>query len=189
MRNRLLTLGLGLLLAGLIAAAARGAVREVIVVPLLLLVWDARQLLESLPQALPWTLLVGFAVVLAFTSLSGISLPTARRPAQPQHNGRASAWVRLLRLTARDEYSRWRLAQRLAQTAVELLAAREGLTAQQARGRLADESLDIPAPVRSYLRAGLAAYQPKPGTQGRIVRGGPLDIDPAAVVVWLEGMK
>ncbi|MFO7170241.1 MAG: hypothetical protein DIU80_019625 [Chloroflexota bacterium] len=189
MRNRLLLIGLGLLLAVLIAAAVRGAVREVVVVPLLLLFWDARLLLESLPQALPWTLLLGLTVVLAFSSLSGFTVPRPPHRTQPESSGRAAEWARLLQLTARDEYSRWRLAQRLALLAQELIAAREGVTPQQARRRLEDPSLDIPPAVRAYLQAGLAAYQPRPGSQGRIVRGGQLDIDPAVVVGWLEELE
>jgi hypothetical protein len=185
-RNRPLTIGLGLLLALLAAAALRGAVRDAVVVPLLLLGWGAQLLFEALPQALPWTLLVIGAIVLGIVSLSDLRLPSRARRPRPEAPGRAPAWLRLLRLTQRDEYSRWRLAQRLAQIAVEALAAREGLAAAQARRRLEDPALGAPPEVAAYLRAGLAAFQPRPGSQGRVVRGGPLDIEPERVVRWIE---
>ncbi|HWQ12370.1 MAG TPA: hypothetical protein VNL77_06195 [Roseiflexaceae bacterium] len=181
-------IGLGLLLAVLIAAAVRGAVRDAVVAPLLLLLWGASLLLGSLPQALLWGLLVLLAAVLAVRSLSGLRVPALRRRTVPGPAGRTAAWLRLVQLTGRDEYARWRLAQRLAQLAVELLAEREGLPPQQARRRLEDPSLDAPPAVRAYLRAGLVAYQPRPGSQGRILRGGPLDVDLERVVHWLEGL-
>jgi hypothetical protein len=189
MRNRLLLLGLGLLLAVLIAAAVRGAVRDTVVAPLLLLLWGAQLLLGSLPQALPWGLLVALALVLAVGSLSGLRAPAFRRRAAPEAAGRTATWLRLIRLTGRDEYARWRLAQRLAQLALELLGEREGLAPQQARRRLEDPSLAAPDEVRAYLRAGLAGYQPRPGSHGRIVRGGPLDVDPERVARWLEELR
>jgi hypothetical protein len=187
-RSRLLVVGLGLLLALLVAAAVRGAVRDAVVTPLLFLLWGAQLLFGALPQALPWTLLVALGVVLALGSIAGLTLPKSRRRQPSESQGRAAAWVRLLRLTGRDEYSRWRLAQRLAQLAAEALAAREGLSLPQARRRIEDPSFAAPAEVAGYLRAGLAAFQPRPGTQGRVVRGGPLDVEPERVVRWIEAL-
>ncbi|MEN9935523.1 MAG: hypothetical protein RLZZ387_2102 [Chloroflexota bacterium] len=187
-KNRALLLGLGLLLAALIAATVRGAVRDTVVVPLLFLLWGTQLLLDSLPQALPWTLLVGLTLALAIGSLDDLRLPPARRRAAEGIPGRGTAWLRLFQLTERDEYSRYRLAQRLAHTALETLAAREGLSIAQARGRIEDPGLDAPPEVGAYLRAGLAAFQPRPGSRGRIVRGGPFDVPPERVIGWLESL-
>lgn len=188
MRSRFLIFGLGLLLTLLVAAAVRGAVRDTVVVPLLFLVWGAQLVFDSLPQALPWTLLLLLAAGLAISSMSGLRLPAVRRRQHAEPVGRTAGWVRLIQLTRRDEYSRWRLAQRLAQLAVESLAARESIPTAQARRRLEDPALDAPPEVAAYLRAGLTAFQPRPGSQGRVVRGGPLDVAPEHVVRWIEAL-
>jgi hypothetical protein len=188
-RKNPLLIGLALLLVLLIAAAVRGAVRDEVVVPLLYFVWGAQRLLDALPQVVPWTVLVLGAVLLAIDSLAGLSLPELRRRRRPEPPGRAAAWLRILRLTRRDEYSRWRLAQRLSQLAIEALVARDGITQAQARRRLEDPSLGAPAEVLAYLRAGMNAFEPRPGSQGRIVRGGPLDIEPERVLYWIESLS
>jgi hypothetical protein len=187
-RNKPLLLGLALLLVLLVTAVVRGAVRDEVVVPLLYLVWGAQRLLDALPQAVPWTVLVLGAVLLAIDSLAGLSLPSLRRRERAEPPGRAAGWIRLLRLTRRDEYSRWRLAQRFSQLAIEALVVREGVTTAQARRLLEDPALGVPADVLAYLRAGMVAFEPRPGSQGRIVRGGPLDIDPERVVHWIESL-
>jgi hypothetical protein len=186
LKSRWLLLGLGLLLALLVAAAVRGVVAEFVVAPLLYLGWGTQTLFASLPQALPWTLLVLAGIVLAATSLPAPRLPALARRSPTEASGRVAEWRRLISLTTRDEYSRWRAAQRVAHIAVEALAEREHGSPQQARRLIEGDALAVPDDVRAYLRAGLNAYQPQPGARGRIVRGGPLDVELRRILDWIE---
>jgi hypothetical protein len=198
MRARLPLVGLALLLAGVLALAATGAVRDMIVVPLLYMFWVTRLLYESIPQALQWVVFLLVAVLVAAKSL-------ARRPPPPPNPhpatvqaGRVAAWERLLRQSS-DDYGRWRLAQRLSAMAMQTLAEREQCSPHELRQGLEDGTLELPDDLRSYLRTGLAFSAPASRLGGsfwqRLVAGyrmsgttraAPLDLDPEQVIQFLE---
>ena len=107
--------------------------------------------------------------------------------------GRVADWSRWLRDARRDEHSRWRLAQRLSQLAIETLAFREQCPPQEISRRLDDGTLDIPPQLRAYLHAGHASYWPKAKQRRRFGRAAqdtahtdPLAIDPQLVIDYLE---
>ena len=107
--------------------------------------------------------------------------------------GRVGDWSRWLCNSRRDDHSRWRLAQRLSQLAVETLSFREQCSPQEISRRLDDGSLDIPPQLRAYLRAGSMPYWPKPKQRRRFGRPAqvraetePLATDPQLVIDYLE---
>jgi hypothetical protein len=192
-RSRLIALGLALLLAGLVALIVTGAINDIVIVPLLFLWWGARVLYESLPQALMWGILVVIAVLLIAKSLpwNSAGLPAAD-PGQASA-GRVSNWARFLRESSRDDHGRWRLAQRLAQLAIEALAFREQCPPQEISRRIDDGTLDIDPQLRAYLRAGILPYAPTPTHRRWLGRrapeaahAGPLAIDPQQMIEYLE---
>jgi hypothetical protein len=198
MKRWLPVAGLATLLVGLLALVVTGAVRDLIVVPLLYIVWIARLLYESLPQALVW----GGFVVLAFFLVGKhvvLRLPPAPDRDPPAASpGRVTTWARLVGPAARDRYTRWRLAQRLSQLALETLAHQARGQPEQLRRRLEDGALDIPPELNAYLRAGQAQYAPRssprrwwpPAIPGRRLGAAPapapLDLDPEELVQYLE---
>ncbi len=185
MRQRLILIGLVVGLAALIALLARGLVREIVVVPLLYLIWLIQVLLDSVPQLALWILLVVVAGIMALRSLSWG--PTLLSFTRSEHGsrGRVETWLRLLGLAARDDYSRWRLAQRLATLVAEALAERERLEPRQVRQQIEEGAYVIPVDVRAYLCAGMSGHRPQPHGWGHPARG-PLDIDPARVITVIE---
>jgi hypothetical protein len=193
MRERLPAIGLALLLTGLLALIINGTIGELVVVPLLFLWWAAQVLYQSIPQALLWAVFVLIAMLLVAKSFPWSSAPIP--PVEPQAvaQGRVADWSRWLGASSRDDHSRWRLAQRLSQLAVETLAFREQCPPQEIGRRLDNGTLDIPPQLRAYLRAGRAPYWPKSKQRRRFGRPAqdtahaePLAIDPQLVIDYLE---
>jgi hypothetical protein len=194
MSNRLALIGLMLLLVGLLALIVTGMVREVVVIPLLYLLWLTRVLFESVPQVVWWVGFLAIAALVAWSSLAGPRpAPPARQPA-PLLRAPVAAWAGRFQRAADDRDARWLLAQRLGQLALELLATQEQRAAQGLWQYLRDESSDIPPAVRAYLLAGTRMYRPAPARWQRWwpwgartePRADPLGLDPAEVVRWLD---
>jgi hypothetical protein len=193
MRERLPAIGLALLLAGLLALIISGTIGDVVVIPLLFLWWAAQVLYESIPQALLWGVFVVIAVLLVAKSFPWSTAPLPPVAPQTVSHGRVADWSRWLRDASRDDHSRWRLAQRLSQLAVETLAFHEQCAPQEIGRRLHNGSLDIPPQLRAYLHAGSTPYWPKPKQRRRFGRPAqdtphaePLAIDPQLVIDYLE---
>jgi hypothetical protein len=194
MNDRFALVGLILLLLGLLALIVSGALREVIVIPLLALLWLVRLAYESIPQVVLWFGFLAIAVLAAWKSLATppAELPTLRVvPAVPTP---VASWAGMFQRAANDRYARWLLAQRLGQFALELLASQDQ---EQTRGvwhYLQDESRDIPPAVRAFLQAGTRMYQPLPAIWRRWwpwgarveARADPLDLDLTEVVRFLD---
>ena len=193
MRERLPAIGLALLLVGPLALLINGTIGDAVVVPLLFLWWATQVFYQSIPQVLLWAVFVLIAVLLVAKSFrrSSALLP----PAEPQTvaQGRVVDWSRWLHDSSCDDHSRWRLAQRLSQLAVETLAFRDQCPPSEISRRLDNGTLDIPPQLRAYLHAGSVPYWPKPRQRrwfGRPVqdtlRAEPLAIDPQLVIDFLE---
>lgn len=193
MKERLPAIGLALLLICLLALIINGTIGDTVVLPLLFLAWAAQVIYQSIPQALLWGIFVAIAVLLVAKSLPWSSAPLPAGEQQAAAHGRVANWSRWLGAAKRDEYSRWRLAQQLAQLAIDTLAFREQCSPQEISRRLDDGSLDIPLQLRAYLRAGNMSYTPKFkqarrfGWPGRDTpQPDPLAIDPQLVIEYLE---
>jgi hypothetical protein len=194
MSNRLALLGLILLLIGLLALIISGAVREVVVIPLLFLLWLMRVLYESIPQVVLW---VGFLAIAAIVAWKSLAAPRATPPGlalTPIVRAPVAAWAGMFQRAANDRYARWLLAQRMGQLALELLASQEQRAARGVWQYLHDESLDIPLAVRSYLQAGTRMYRPAPPLWRRwrawiarqVPHPDPLDLDPEEIIQFFE---
>ncbi len=185
-RDRLLILGVILVAGLLLARGAQGAVRDGIVVPLLEIFWIGQMLVETTSQGFFWTALVIVGIALAVKGFWDGPPRFARDAELEPRRGPVAALTVMIHRCARDEYSRWRLAQRLAQLAVETLAQRHAISPREARGGIEDGRFAIPPAIAAYLRAGLGQFQNRPGSRGRVRSGGPLDVDVQSVVAWLE---
>ncbi|HJZ48384.1 MAG TPA: hypothetical protein VKE41_14505 [Roseiflexaceae bacterium] len=161
MRQHLPIIGLALL-AWLLFLIASGTIGEVVVVPLLLLWWVARVLYASVPQALLWGVFVAIAVLLLAKSLAWRNAPLSIAGSNAVAHGRVANWSTWLRDSSRNDHARWRLAQRLSELAIELLAFREQCPPHEIQWRLEHGSLDVPPEMRAYLRIGRSPYVPRP---------------------------
>lgn len=174
---------------GMAAALLRGVAREALVIPLLSLLWGLVDLFESLPQVLVWIILIVAVIVIALRSVADPPTLRWRMKTEETLGGRVAAWVRVVRLARHDGYSRWRLAQRLALLATEIIAHREGVDLRQARQLIESGSIVSPE-VRAYLLAGMRAYRPDGrGVLAMFQRANPSDplaLDPTIAVAAIE---
>jgi hypothetical protein len=194
MNDRLALVSLTLLLLGLLALIVTGAVREVIVIPLLALLWLLQVIYESIPEIALW---VGFLAIAAIVAWTSLATPRAVLPEQqvaPTSRAPVAAWAAMFRRAADERYARWLLAQRLGQLGLELLDIQGQYATRGMWQYLRDESQDIPPAVRAYLQAGAQMYRPVPVVWWRWwpwgarmkSRPDPLDLDPGEVVRFLD---
>ncbi|MDZ4720276.1 MAG: hypothetical protein SH847_17620 [Roseiflexaceae bacterium] len=189
MNRRLLLVALVIVMIGVAAALLRGVAREALIIPLLSLLWGMVDLFESLPQFLVWIILIVIVIVMVVRSVADPPTLRWRMRAEESLGGRVAAWTRVVSLAKRDGYSRWRLAQRLALLATELIADREGVDLRQAR-QIIESGANLPPEVCTYLRAGMKAYRPDGrGVLAILQRGNPNDplaLDPAIAVAAIK---
>jgi hypothetical protein len=192
MSNRLALPALALLLAGLLALIFTGIVQDVLVVPLLYLLWLMRVLIESIPQIAIWAGFLAIVAIVAWKSLPMARQVPAPRARAPGPLSPVETWAEMFERAERDHYARWLLAQRLGQLALERLVHQDQRPVSHPWHYLQDESLGMPPAIQAYLRAGMRMYQPPrrmrrlwpPGAQE--AAGDPLDLDPEVAVRFLE---
>jgi hypothetical protein len=188
-RRRLLMLATVIVLFGLILALVRGLAREILVEPLLYALWSLQSLLVSLPEALLWGLVVFAAFVIGLRSLADTPTFQFTGRRYRERYGRVEGWVRLLGQARREDYARWRLAQRIAHLASELVVERERIDPRQARHALEHTTADLPSDVRAFFHSGLTSFRPRERGLGSLLRASsadPLKLDPARAVEFLE---
>jgi hypothetical protein len=147
----LVAIGLVLLLTVLLVSALRDVVREVIVIPLLYVLWMGRLLLRSVPQALFWFAFVIVACFLALGSLvRGKGPPPEPHSAGRRFPGQVSVWAKWIRLMAGGGYTGWYFGQHVEKLIVAVLAYRERLNTRETRRRIKAGDLEVPPEVQAY---------------------------------------
>jgi hypothetical protein len=192
--NRLLLVGLVLLLAIPLALILKDVVREVILIPLWRVLWLASLVLHAIPQVFFWGALLMIILSLATKSLARQEKPVKKtRDVEPGYPGRVMIWAQRVHLMERGEYSRWYMAQRLRRLVLEVLAYHERLDIEQVRQRLKTGELDASPDVQACLQAELTSMSRLRGWFSRLwhrlrpsTRTAPPDFDLDRVVQFLE---
>ncbi|MGC8779264.1 MAG: hypothetical protein ACP5UQ_00175 [Anaerolineae bacterium] len=196
--RRLLLVGLllgGIAVAAVLGLALQGIARDALIMPALFLAWLIGLFFRSVPGWVWWAWFLIIALVFAARSLRTYvkPMPAAPPPRGPAQ-GAICVWADRLHAGEHGGYFRWRLARDLAELSLQLLAYHErGDLGRGDRGE-AIERLAAPPAIAAYLRMGLAAppWQPQ-DLRSRLARlwqrnaeDAPLQLDPAAVVKFLE---
>ncbi|HLF28692.1 MAG TPA: hypothetical protein VJG32_20375 [Anaerolineae bacterium] len=192
MNKRRLLVSLALLLALVLASVLRDFVRDNVLTPALHLLWLLRLEFERLPQSYLWIALIVIGLLLAGSQLLAHTRPARRFIATGlERGGPIETLTRWFDLALYADYYKWRIAQRLGELALDVLAEREQLNREQVKARLAAGQLDLPPEIRAYLQAGLS-----PDTLNDLSRPtfrfsshalfSPLDLPPEKVVQYLE---
>ena len=195
MRKRLLLIGLLLFLAVPLALVLRSFARDVIVIPILYILWLGDLLFQHIPQTLVWALLLVTILVISARSL--VKSPRSRgevREVERDRPGQVSTWARWIHMMARRGFYKWFLAQHLARLYLATLAYHERLSREQIRQHLEAGNLGMPPEIQAYLQAGLSPLPPMPvGFFSRLMRrvrpsvhASPLDLELERVVQFLE---
>lgn len=193
-RNRLLLLGLVLLLTIPLTLALRDVVREGVLIPLLYVVWFGSLAFNAVPQVFFWAILLIVVLVLAVTSLVRRKQPVqGEHRVNPGNPGQVHVWARRIHLMERGDFSRWYVAQHLRRLILDVLAYHERLDFEQVKRYLRTGDLEVSLEVGVCLQVGLAPeYSKSRGILFRLWRrlrpstqASP-DLDLESVVQFLE---
>jgi hypothetical protein len=189
-RRRVVLAGV-FLSAMLLAFILRDVVEQLIIVPLAYLWWLLRLYYSMFPQFILWGILV---VVTAYSAITSL-LPEVHyrktfkigpRPMQ----GQVELLVEWLDKSQRGgSYYKWLIANRLAKTAREILAQRDGQPVSKKFGRMGGHDWKPSSKIRDYLETGLNgsfADFPHPRWFWQTPKPTPLDVDPQQVIDYLE---
>lgn len=192
-RSVLIPLGLALLLAILLMPILADVIREIVVIPLLYILWIGQFLIETLPQGAIWTLFVIFLLIVMLISLAGKQRRKIRRPLTTITNQeRIEIWLYLIRQAERDGYFKWRLAQHLQRLTVDTIAHHTDQTSRQTRQQLKQGLLDMPPELQSYFQTSLKPLGYLPAKRFFAVKAAPpspLDLDPIRVAQYLGSLE
>lgn len=152
-----LTISLVLAVAALLAYLLRELVARLVLEPVLYLLWILRLYYRIVPETIHWTMLL-----LVF--LTAIWASQGRRPRlrsrlrllQAERETRLDTWLSWIQARRQGEYSRWRLANRLALLTVEVIAQEQGVSPQQVRQAIEQHNPGLPEDLHEYLVLGLA---------------------------------
>ena len=133
----------------------RDWVRDVILTPILFLLWLGGLLIRSTPQWIFW----GVFLVLAVLILAN-SLGTGKRPdqnvdrAEPGHPQRERVlfWAKQIRWRARRDFSPLGNGEPLKRLILEVIAFQERLSLTEVEQRLESGELDVPPTIRMCLQ-------------------------------------
>ncbi len=193
-RNRLLFFALVVLLTIPLTLLLWNVARDVILVPLLYVLWVGRIIFRAIPQLLLWIVFLTIALLFALGSLTKHKQPAREiRDESVPNPGQVWVWARRIYLMERRSFSRWYFAQHLHQLILKVLAHRERVEIRQIKQHLQTGELDVPPEIRAYLWIALARTYTRPTFWSRLRRRLPLgtqsiapDLDLEDVVQFLE---
>ncbi|MFO7916952.1 MAG: hypothetical protein R6V13_02595 [Anaerolineae bacterium] len=154
-RKRLLLVAFTLLLtiplAILLSQNLRGFVRDLVVMPLLYILWIGRLLLQSIPQSFLWIIFLIFAILTTMRSLIGHQgRAQTRHDLEKGRQGRVKELARRIELAEQSDYFHYQIARRLDTLVVETVSNSKRRTPEQVEQAL--DELDAPLEVKAYLQ-------------------------------------
>lgn len=176
---------ISLLLGLVLFTLVEGFVVEVIIQPLLHVIWFVSLIVDSLPQGFLW---IGFIIVMmivTYGSFKERGKPRSYTWDTPIKNiGAVESWAQILDRSQNSKYSKWRLAQKLKHLTQELLAPID-ITESASNGI---SKLELPVDIRAYFegklpsRVSFLERLKQKGEESEIV----LDLDSEVVLQYLK---
>jgi len=195
MRNRLLIIGLTLLLVVPLILVLTASVHRPVATVLWTLVLLGSHFFRSIPQAFLWMLFLGLVTALAIARLVRLSGTSPERiEGPPDLPGPVWRMAQTIRLSGEGPYTKWRLARYLAELAAEEFEHCGLPLPDLKKQEWPLDEVDAPPEVVAYLKAGLIGRSWEPDNPSTWLRShlgrdrtlGPLDADLRAVVRFLE---
>lgn len=142
--------------AGLLAFPLRGAVNQLIVVPLAYLLYALQLLYLSLPQLIWWMVVVALVLIVLGGSLL-IETKLPRRSMAPERieRGRVESLAAAVRKSRRGTYFKWLVANALGRLAYQILVQRDHGKPRSVFAPLEADGWDPSPEVQAYLEKGL----------------------------------
>lgn len=155
MKKRLLVYGFGLVLTIPLAMGLQDFVRDVIVIPLLFIIWFAKLLLKSISQSNLWAIFLLFPLVFFVKSLKRLSTPSKTMDKTPGDvTGTVTIWAERLRNAEKGIHYDRSLKQHLGKLFFSILAYNTGKNPEQIRRSMESEDLEAPSAIQAYVKAG-----------------------------------
>lgn len=168
----------------------RDFMREVIVQPLLLVIWYTTLILRSFPDSFYWILFILIAAFIAVRSLlRGQQADKRRAIGTLTTTGSVSSWARLVQHSSDGGYSQWQLSQSLCKLTWDLLRDERNRSLRRIEQDLQAKTLDLSPEIQAYFEAGLLPYQPASKLKRRLgleETDSALNLDPTEVVQFIE---
>jgi len=170
-----------------LAFALIGPARELIILPIARFLWLAKGVYGSIPEAESWVfvlIIVGliFLFVLLRTEWTERELAEKRSPFLGDVQ-QLSFWIDR---GHKGSYSRWHLARRLADLALEILESR-GANVKATR-RLSGPGWNPPPGVQRYLETALRTTYADYSRNSATESDSSLDADVSSVIAYLESL-
>jgi hypothetical protein len=170
-----------------LAFALIGPARELIILPIAKFLWLAKGVYGSIPEAESWVfvlIIVGliFLFVLLRTEWTDREVAEKRSPFLGDVQ-QLSFWIDRGR---KGSYSRWHLARRLADLALEILDSR-GANVKATR-RLSGPGWNPPPGVQRYLETALHTTYADYSRNSATESDSSLDADVSSVIAYLESL-
>ncbi|MBI1729592.1 hypothetical protein HY229_02875 [Candidatus Acetothermia bacterium] len=130
--------------------------RTAVIIPLAHFFWLASLFIDSIPQALVWVALL--LVVLVIISANFFRVPKMRFKRDSgvmRRMGAVESWLEWIIQAEQGTYYRGRLAKRMMDMAIPIIAYTDRLSTTAVKRRIEDASLKLPPDVLSYLQQGL----------------------------------
>ena len=154
-RTLVLALVPGVLLVAALTLLLREWVRDVILTPILFLLWLGGLMIRSTPQWIFWGVFLVLALLILANSLitGKIRVQNVDR-AEPERPRRAPVlfWARQIRWGARRDFSAMGNADPLRRLVLEAIVFQERLSLTEVEERLESGELDVPPAIRVYLQ-------------------------------------
>lgn len=154
MKKRIAVYGFVLALAILLAIGLQNFVRDVIVIPLLFIIWFAKLLLKSISQSNLWAIFLLFPVVFFLKNLKRLSIPPKTMDKTPEDvSGTVTIWVERFRNTKKGIHYERSLKQQLGRLSASILAYKTGNSPEQIKRSMESGSLEAPSAIQAFVKS------------------------------------
>jgi len=155
------------LLMAALTLILRGWVRDVILTPILFLLWLGGLLIRSTPQWLFWGVFLVLALLILANSLGMGKGPDQNvdraEPGYPQRE-RVLFWAKHIRWMARRDFPLLGNGEPLRRLILEVVAFQERLSLTEVEQRLESGELDVPPPIQTCLQHKLTSELSPPAS-------------------------
>lgn len=153
MKKRLLVYGLIPVLTISLAVGLQDFIRDVIVIPLLFIIWFAKLLLKSISQSNLWAIFLLLPLVFFLKSLKRLSPPSKKMEKTPGDvTGTVTIWVERLRNAEKGIHYDRSLKRQIGKLFFSILAYNTGKNPDQIRRGMESEDLEIPSAIQEYIK-------------------------------------
>jgi hypothetical protein len=189
----------------ILAFTYRDALRSMVLVPLVYLIFLFRLISASIGQQTLWISFVILSTIIAIISLAiRREAPNEVQAAEHKYPSRLQVWMEIVRRKEQSPYFQWNMARDLSDLFIAAIAHHDGISRKQVKQQLQLGKIDLPSDILEYLRISQEPFgqfeTSSPPSSNWLkkfwenilkgitpnVNGSPLDIDNEKIIHYLE---